>query len=156
MAEDGEASLVLAGTHDGHRIEISVQLQSGMLPSQLFSEPAQINAYPDGIRMRADAQSAKRLSDLLTEKYGLGQIAVSEPIDLSFTAVALEGDPRKVESEGVKFKLFHETGSSDDEEGPKYFEMFFNVNLGSGVAELNEKDTDFRIGILNALQAEAK
>ncbi len=37
VAEDGEASLILAGTHNGRRIEISVQLHVGMLPSDLFS-----------------------------------------------------------------------------------------------------------------------
>ena len=72
VAEDVEASLVLAGTYNGHRIEISVQLQAGMLPSDLFSEPAQVNASFDGIRMVADEESTTNtLANLLLfHEYG--------------------------------------------------------------------------------------
>ena len=156
VADDGEASLVLDGTYAGHRIKISVQLQAGMLPSDLFSEPAQINAYSDGISVSADSESAANLANLFIESYGADRLATAIPLDLSLTAVALEGDPRKIATEEVKFKLFHETGSPDDEEGPEYFEMFFNVNLGSNTAGLNEKDNDFRVGVLNALKTEPK
>ena len=128
-----------------------------MLPNDLFSESTGINAHWDAVRMTADAESAKNLASLLIEQYGANQIMaqIKSPslcLDLSFTAVALAGDPRKIANEEVNFKLFHETGSPEDEEGPEYFEMFFNVNLGSNIAELNEKDTDFRIGLLNALK----
>jgi len=152
VADGGEASLSLAGDYGEHHIEISFQLQSGMLPNDLFSESAGINAHWDPVRMTADAESAKNLASLLIEQYGANQIAIAVPLDLSFTAVALAGDPRKIANEEVNFKLFHETGSPEDEEGPEYFEMFFNVNLGSNIAERNEKDTDFRIGLLNALK----
>ncbi len=103
--------------------------------------------------MVADEESTTNLANLFIHEYGEDRIAVAKPLDLSFTAVALAGDPRKIASEEVKFKLFHETGSPEDEEGPEYFEMFFNVNLCSNVAELNEKDNDFRGGVLNALNA---
>ena len=154
VSDDGEASLVLGGTYNGHRIAISVLLQAGMLPSDLFSEPAQVNATFDGIRMLADPESTVNLANLFIQEYGEDRLAAAKPLDLSFTAVALEGDPRKIATEEVKFKLFHETGSTDDEEGPEYFEMFFNLNLLSNTAELNEKDNDFRIGVLNALKTE--
>jgi hypothetical protein len=156
VAQDGEASLVLGGTYNGDRIEISVHLQAGMLPSELFSEPTQVNATFDGIRMLVDPESTTNLANLFIKEYGEDRLTAAEPLDLSFTAVALAGDPRKIASEEVKFKLFHETGSTEDEEGPEYFEMFFNLSLASNTAELNEKDNDFRIGVLNALKTQPK
>ena len=72
------------------------------------------------------------------------------PVTLSFTAVTLAGTPVNIAHEMVKFKLFHETGSSDEEEGPDYFEMFFNVDLGAGFVEWREKDTCFRDGVMQS------
>jgi len=156
VADDGEASLILGGVYNGRHVEISVQLQSGMLPNTFFTESTEINAHFDAIKISADAETTANLANLFIEQYKADRVAVPTPLSLSFTAVALAGDPRKIAEEQVKFKLFHETGSPEDEEGPEYFEMFLNIDLGSKTVELNEKDDDFRSGVLNALKTEPK
>ncbi|MGJ3648851.1 hypothetical protein ACLB0R_10300 [Sphingomonas sp. GlSt437] len=54
-------------------------------------------------------------------------------------AVALSGDPRRMDEEVVRAKLFFDNGEPDE-----YAELFCIVDLAGGFAALNEKDPDYR------------
>jgi len=154
IRENGEAIFIVGGKVFERPIEAVLHLQPGMLPNNLFNEAVTVNAKYDGIKMSLSGERGRNFAIALGELYGSQRSSYLVPMELSFTAVALNGNPAKIDTEEVKFKLFHETGSSDDEEGPCYFEMFLNFDHISGFVEWNEKDTDFRSGVLNSLPAE--
>jgi hypothetical protein len=151
VSEDGEAELLVGGLIDGESVEIRFHVCAGILPNDLLDENLQsVEALYDGIKMRLDGEPGRNFVRLLAKCYGSPRTSFLMPVELSFTAVAIEGDPASLANEPVKIKLFHETGSTDEEEGPAYFEMFFNADLPNRRLGLNEKDLDFRAGVLNA------
>jgi hypothetical protein len=151
IAKDGEAVFVVGGSLLGRSVEITFRVRAGILPSDFSAEPPIVEALSDGITMSLIGEEGQNFALSLSELYRSSRSSFLVPLQLSFTAVALQGNPAEIAKEAVKFKLFHETGSTDEEEGPEYFEMFFNVDLASGIVSLNEKDTDFRSGVLSAL-----
>lgn len=154
IRENGEASFTAAGKLLERLIEVKFYLQPGMLPNNLFDEPVRVNSHCDGIKMSLSGDGGRNFAAALGELFGSQRTSFLIPIELLFTVVALEGNPAKIDSEEVKFKLFHETGSSDDDEGPCYFEMFLNIDHLSGFVEWKEKDTDFRSAVLNSIPAQ--
>jgi len=56
------------------------------------------------------------------------------------------GDPRKLQTEYVKFKIFHD----DHDEHGEYFELFLHINIQGGFIALNEKDEEYRSSILKS------
>jgi hypothetical protein len=155
VSEDGEAELLVGGQFDGQPVEIRFHVRAGILPNDLLDENLQsVEAMYDGIKMRLAGEPGRNFVRLLAKSYGSARSSFVMPVELSFTAVAIEGDPAKLASEFVKIKLFHETGSTDEEEGKAYFEMFFNADLPNRMLGLNEKDLDFRDGVINAFPPE--
>lgn len=135
-------------------VDLIVRIEDGIVANDLFVDEPTIHSTSDGISLSFDGDSGRNFTAALANLYRLPRSSFHMPVTLSCTAVNLEGDPAKIRTEAVKFKLFHETGSTEDEEGPDYFELFLNVDLPSATAELREKDTDFRRGFLNAFPAE--
>ncbi|HZL25000.1 MAG TPA: hypothetical protein VFC39_00555 [Acidobacteriaceae bacterium] len=154
VSEGGEALVTGAGILFGEVAEISFSLRAGMLPNDFDAENVTLNALHDGIRMSLAGTGGKSFASALTRLYGSPRTSFLLPLWVCFTAVTLAGDPARIDTEIVKFKLFHEKGSTDEEEGPQYFEMFLNIDLPLCFVELNEKDTEFRAGVLNALPAQ--
>jgi hypothetical protein len=155
VSENGEADLLVGGSLDGQLVQIHFHVRPGILPNDLMGENLQsVEALYDGIKMSLDGELGRNFVRMLAKCYGSSRTSFLMPVELSFTAVAIDGDPAKLATELVKMKLFHETGSTDEEEGPAYFEMFFNADLPNGMLGLNEKDMDFRAGVLNAFPPE--
>ena len=154
VSENGEADLLVGGSLSGKHVEINFHVRAGILPNVLDDEIQTVHALHDGITLSMSGESGRSFVSALAVGYGSDRKSFRMPVELSFTAVALEGDPAKIATEPVKIKLFHETGSTDEEEGPAYFEMFFNIHVPDRWIALNEKDTDFRPGVLNAFPPE--
>jgi hypothetical protein len=154
FGEGGEAILRCGGSLLGLPAEIEVEIHSGILPNDFDEENAVVHALPQGIRLRLAGEKGRAFATQLCMLYGKDRSSFLMPVELSFTAVALAGTPANIATEQVKFKLFHEEGSTDEDEGPDYFEMFLNVDAAAGTVEWREKDKDFRSGVEKSLPAE--
>ncbi|MBS1800984.1 MAG: hypothetical protein JSS95_14310 [Acidobacteria bacterium] len=151
----GEASLLASGSLLGQSAAIEIHIEPGLKPNNdLFNEKIPINAGFDGIQFLFQGNQGHHFAEGFFDLYQISRRELSLPIKMSFTAVALYGEPANIATEFVKFKLFHDEGSTDEEEGPDYFEMFLNIDLPSGYIELNEKDTEFRSGVLFSLASQ--
>jgi hypothetical protein len=154
ISDDGETDVTVGGILLGRPVELHFHVRSGILPNDLSDDAKSVHALGDGIKMSLIGATGVNFARAISQLYKSDRSSFHMPLEFSFTAVALEGDPAKIASEPVKFKLFHETDSTDEEEGPAYFEMFLNLHLPLGLVALNEKDTDFRVGVLNAFPTE--
>jgi len=66
--------------------------------------------------------------------------------DVRLLAVSLEGDPRKLETERVKIKMFFEHEVED-----RNAEFYLNCNAEKSSVQFNEKDSDYRHALILAL-----
>jgi len=65
--------------------------------------------------------------------------------DIFATAVMLGGSAASLETRPVQMKVFFEGPKGDD-----YAELYVNLDVKSGIVELNEKDADYRRSIIKA------
>jgi hypothetical protein len=153
-SDDGQLELRLAGILLQRPVEFIVRIESGIPANDLDAPEPEIYAKYDGVSFSFDGEGGRNLALAISTLYQIPRSSFQMPVNLSMTAVNLSGNPANLTTEIVKFKLFHETGSTDEEEGPDYFEMYLHVDLSSGTIALNEKDTDYRFGVLNSLPPE--
>ncbi|HEY4356145.1 MAG TPA: hypothetical protein VGN16_10390 [Acidobacteriaceae bacterium] len=154
FGEGGEASLRCGGLLLGLPAEIEIDVRAGMLPNDFSDENLVVSSLRDGIRVRLTGEGGRNFASQLCLLYGKARSSFHMPVELSFTGIALTGVPANIATEVVKFKLFHEEGSTDEDEGPDYFEMFLNVDTTTGTVEWKEKDTDYRSGVEKSFPAE--
>jgi hypothetical protein len=154
FSEGGEAVLIVGGTLFERAVEITFYIRAGILPNDLWSKDVVINSSADGVQMSLEGERGRNFAIAFSKLYQSHRSSFLMPAKLSFTAVTLDGNPANIANETIKFKLFHEEGSTDEEEGPGYFEMFLNIEAALGFVEFNEKDTDFRSGVLNSIPPE--
>jgi hypothetical protein len=67
----------------------------------------------------------------------------------SVYALSLAGNPAELANGEVKIKLFFESGAEDD-----YAELFASIDLRGRRLSINEKDPEYRRGVVRALRAE--
>ncbi len=77
-------------------------------------------------------------------KTGLKPTAMKKEVSLS--AVCLDGDPLKPDDGIVRIKCFAASGTKDEAE------FFVNIDAPKGRVEFNEKDVEYRAGVVKALR----
>ena len=68
------------------------------------------------------------------------------------TSTTLEGNPKQIEQQELKFKLFFD----ENEEEGLYFEIYLNIDKKNGTLTLAEKDEEYRQNILRAFLTKPK
>jgi hypothetical protein len=81
--------------------------------------------------------------------YGIDEPGASMLTAVEVEAVALGGDPQRLEDGPVRIKLFF--NSKGDVSDAFYAEVFLNLDVASGRLGFNEKDHDYRRPLLGAL-----
>jgi hypothetical protein len=87
-----------------------------------------------------------RLVHAIAAAYGIAERPTAMTERVSFTAVALEGNPLKCVGEAVRMKLFHESEAEDE-----YAEVYTNIDVYGERAAIREKDPDYRRPLLAAI-----
>jgi hypothetical protein len=111
----------------------------------------QEHVYRAGVRFLRSGTESDRLIQAIGELYGAEEPPTRMVIEEAFTAIALHQGKLDFEREPVKLKLFGKDGEPLDEDA--YYESFFNVDLAGGFVYWNEKDSDYRQPLLQALGA---
>jgi hypothetical protein len=95
---------------------------------------------------RVDGRSDK-LIQFMDKAYStaINPLAMKESV--SFTAIALEGNPNTPRKGEVRIKLFYES----EKEG-EYAEAYLNLDLGHDKVCFNEKDPEYRTALVNNLK----
>jgi hypothetical protein len=90
------------------------------------------------------------LAMALSRLYGLPHAGLRMLPEIRTEAVGLASDPRLIESEPVKMKLFFHSENED-----RYAEMFLNIDRRAQTVELHEKDPEYRKDLVRALTERA-
>ena len=137
-------ALRVLGSHKGQPVGMTVDVLD-IRPNPDRS----VSAGPGKILLRSDGQITTNFAQLLAQLYKHPQSKFRVPAEIQTSAVTLEGDAARLQTEPVKFKLFH----GEEDGAPDYFEMFLNLDVPHHVVEFAEKDPDYRMPILRSLGA---
>ena len=144
---DGSQSIRVLGTHKGRQLGLEVVLgpawQSGSLGKDL-----PLVTYRGIVTYRSTGPDSDAFVQVLDELYGTKVKPKAMVRETRFTGISLEGDPRDLAKGPVKIKLFFESDKQED-----YAELFTNIELAAHRLEVHEKDEEYRLPVVRALQA---
>ena len=137
LRSSGEGRIEAAATHGGRTVAFGAEFGPGTVT--LVSLGAESDAFVQ----------------TLGALYGADAAPAAMAARTQFSAVALEGDPARLDAGPVKLKLFYEppaaTKANEDEEDPDYAELFLNVDAAAKRVEFHDKDPEYHDALLRAL-----
>ncbi|MGG1633494.1 hypothetical protein [Paenibacillus sp. NRS-1760] len=134
------------GQYGNEIVGFEVLINKDMIPGWNQGEINQEAFYFEGITLKSIGKESDAFITALLELYGYeGELKCDD--EISFTCFALEGDPRNIANEDIKFKVFFD----DNNELDLYCEIYMNISVQNKVFELKEKDTEYRGNILRTL-----
>ena len=146
--QDGTLSVRVRGTLNDVEIGLIVEILPEWRRQDV--ENQELVLYWGRARYRSLGKPSDSFLHILTDQYGLpaGERRMASIIE--FTAVGFNVDPRELESSPVTMKLFFEPG-------PKkaYAECFTNIDLVQAKLEFREKDPEYRVPLVAALDGGA-
>ena len=145
----------LKATYKGNVVGFDVEVPKGLQSSldadaNLISE----NVYRRGIAFRRSGDESDRLVSALAELYELSSAQAHMVKEIRFTGIVLHQGPLDMKTEPVKIKLFGYDREEDDQD--LYSESFFNLDLANGFVFWNEKDQEYRGGLVRSLGSEQR
>ena len=150
--ENGYWLMDVSALHNNQIVGLRIAIQEGMKLGLVEDELDQDAVYYEGVFLIPLPKLSDALSDVWAKEYGFnGSRSFNSTLD-PFTAIVLEGDGRNIENEYVRIKIFYDK-MPDEETEDKYFELFLNIYLPERLLALNEKDSDYRQPIYQAICA---
>jgi len=146
----GRRYLEARGLHEGRRVGFAVTL--GGRWSEREVEEAGGLFYHGQATLLSIGPESDRLVAAVDQLYGTVVGATSMRPEIEVTAVGLLTDPRLLDAQPVRMKLFFNAGK---EGGPDYAEAFLNVSVPEGTIQFHEKDHTYRAALIRALTAPA-
>lgn len=144
---NGWWTLTIDAKHQGTVVGLKVGVQPEMRPGIVGNTIDKTAFYPAGILLMRDGDKSDALLRAFEMLYKHPARDVKFREMSKVTSFALDGDPRKLKTEPVKFKIFHD----DQDERGEYFELYLNIDLPGGIVALKEKDEEYRPTILKGL-----
>lgn len=146
LNQNDQYQFLVLGQYYGEIVGFKVLVNDGILPGIVEGKFNQQAFYAEGITLKSIAKESDSFIKVLSELYGY-QGGLKFNNEISFTCFALDGDPRNIKNEDVKFKVFFD----DNNERGLYCEFYINISVQNKTLELKEKDTGYRGNILRAL-----
>lgn len=145
--ENGWCTLTADAKHQGKVVGLKIAVQPGMRPGIVDDHIDKTAFYSKSILLIRDGSNSDTLLRTFEELYKHSARDANFRDKSEMTSISLMGDPRKLPTEYVKFKIFHD----DQDERGEYFELYLHVNIPGGFIALNEKDQEYRPTILKGL-----
>jgi hypothetical protein len=146
--ENGWTTLTVDAKHKGEKVGFKLAVSPDMRPGIVADDIDRTAFFPKGIILFRDDKTSDALLRAFESLYEAPRRESEFRKRSEVTAFALSGDPRKLKSDYVKFKIFHD----DQDERGEYFELYLHVNIPGGVVALNEKDQEYRPTVLKGLE----
>jgi len=140
---DGTFRFEARATHEGRQVAFAVTLGSLWNVQKLEdTEPL----YWGEAQLSSLGNESDAFIEILDQLYETKLGALRMRPNTSFTAVSLGGDPRKLEREPLKMKLFFEANADE-----LYAEFYLNCDAAQSRVQFHEKDPDYRSAVVLAL-----
>lgn len=146
--QNGWTTLTVDAKHEGVNVGLMIAVRPGMRSGIVGDEIDKTAFYPKGILLLRDEKNSDALLRAFESLYKAKKRSSQFRERSEVTAFALSGDPRKLKTNYVKFKIFHD----DKDERGEYFELYLHINIPGGIIALNEKDQEYRPAILKSFE----
>jgi hypothetical protein len=142
--QDGKYRFEARAIHEGRHVAFAVTLGSVWDVQKLedMDEPL----YWGEAQLSSLGNESDAFIQILDQLYETGFGALRMRRNVDFAAVSLAGDPRQLEREPLKMKLFFEADVDD-----LCAEFYLNCDAARSLVQFHEKDTDYRGPIILAL-----
>ena len=150
--EDGACLIEARGLYGGVEIGLRARIAGGMKEGFVGDTVNEEAFLEDGVELQSLGEPTRALAYALSRAYGVKFKSETLRGSISLTSIPLEGTPKKIESEPLKLKVFHDP---KEEEG-LYFELYLNIDLKKKTLELAEKDEEYRQSILRTFLSAPK
>lgn len=144
MDENGWFTLTANAKHEGTTVGLEIAVQQDMCAGIIGNDIDKTAFYSKGILLIRDGSNSNALLRAFESLYKQPNQDVKFRDMSEVTSIPLNGDPRKLKTEYVKFKIFHD----DQDQHGEYFELFLHINIPGGIIALNKKDQEYRSTIL--------
>jgi hypothetical protein len=145
-AETSGTTLHCRALSGGKEVGFTVFVKSGMFGN--MAAPTKDMFAKRGVVFRSDGEPSDAVVGLLARLWKTQAKPDHMKDEVPCTAAILQGDTRALARTPAKIKVFVGDGEGTSEKD--YGELYLNVNLAKGEAELNEKDPDYREAVLRA------
>jgi hypothetical protein len=147
---DGTISVVARGKLNGATVGFIVDVLPEWSTSPI--EGTDSHFYWGKIRYRSTGAESNEFVAALARLYGSSERPGPMASTIEASAVGLDSDPRSLNTTPVRMKaFFFEDGPED-----RYAEVYTNIDLQQKRLEFHEKDPEYRLPLLKALQDQAK
>ncbi|MEY2466994.1 MAG: hypothetical protein QOD03_1515 [Verrucomicrobiota bacterium] len=143
---DGTQKIQASGIYQGQVVGFEVLLNNEWREGSL-GKGVPLVTYQGSVIYHSTGSESDGFLRVLNDLYGTKMSSLNMADETKFTGISLEGDPKELEKGPVKIKLFYELGGEKD-----YAELYTNIELGKRRLEVHEKDTEYRLAIVKALQ----
>lgn len=140
------------GLYQGRDIGLRVRLSADLSEPDPTGDIPEASFRKDGVEFQSLGEPTRDMALILQEAYGVKFKSNSIRKSLSMTSTTLEGNPKQIEQQELKFKLFFD----ENEEEGLYFEIYLNIDKKNGTLTLAEKDEEYRQNILRAFLTKPK
>jgi hypothetical protein len=145
--EDGKVRFEAKAIYEGRKVGFAVTLGSEWEVQKL--EDMEQPLYWGETQLISLGEESDLFIQTLDRLYETKVGAVRMRHNVDFTAVSLGGNPRGLETEPLKMKLFFE---ADPDE--RYAEFYLNCDVAQRRVEFHEKDPEYRRAVVLALSQE--
>jgi len=143
---DGSCVVSARGLHQRQPVAFAASLSPVWEPKPLVD--ANVTLYWGLVHLLRLGEEGDHFVRALDSVYGTRIKSSTMRQQALFTAVGLGTDPRKLEDEDVKLKLFFDLA------GPqRYAEFYLNIKARDDVIEVLEKDDEYRRNLVLSLAA---
>jgi hypothetical protein len=146
---EGDCVITAGSEYRGSSVGLAIAVRGGMKPGIKGAEIDRAGFMRDGIVFSSVGPESDRLLATMASLYDIKVPGGRFAPRVAATSFALGGDPAKIQTEPLKFKVFFNDAGGEDE----YAELYVNIDLRKHSVELAEKDPEYRNAVVRALWA---
>ena len=144
---NNEWEIILKGRYNTLAVGIKIIIKNGMKAGIVNGKPDKLGMTIKGGEMVSIGKESDNFIRVASKLYGFESSKKFSENKIVFDCFSLNSSDANLDSGEFKFKIFFDSQNKDD----NYSEMFLNLNINSGFAELNEKDPEYRNNIITQL-----
>jgi len=144
---NGFWSLICKAKYENHIVGLKINIVDGIPAGIVNDEIDNTSFTKKGVEIYSIGKESDKLLEIISKLYGETKKTKFKRDKLTFTAFPLNTEKAILENGRFHFKLFFD----ENNEQNLYAEFFLNPDLKNGTIELNEKDQEYRMNIVNLL-----
>jgi hypothetical protein len=145
--ENGFWSLICKAKYENHIVGLKINIVDGISAGIVDDKIDNTSLTEKGIEIYSIGKESDKLIEVISKLYGETKKTKFTTEKLTFTAFPLNREKAILENGKFSFKVFYD----ENNEQNLYAEFFINPDLKNGTIELNEKDEEYRMNIVNLL-----